>query len=106
LLGGCVSFCAAGSFRQNHLNPAMDLHADPRLPSSRLALLRYGIAAVGVLLLVGFWQLQVVRSDYYAELAERNRIRTLPLMAPRGLIQDREGRTLVNKSPPLSAFLC
>ena len=83
----------------------MDLHAEPRLPSSRLALLRYGIAAVGVLLLVGFWQLQVVRSDYYAELAERNRIRTLPLMAPRGLIQDREGRTLVDHVPTFSVIL-
>ncbi|MBI4466795.1 MAG: penicillin-binding protein 2 [Acidobacteria bacterium] len=83
----------------------MHLHADSKLPSQRLNLLRYGIVAVAVLLLVGFWQLQVVRSDYYADLAERNHIRTLPLMAPRGIIQDREGRTLVDHVPTFSVIL-
>ncbi|MDA2914403.1 penicillin-binding protein 2, partial [Acidobacteriia bacterium AH_259_A11_L15] len=70
--------------------------AEPKLSPQRLSLLRYGIAAGVVLLLAGFWQLQVVRSDYYTRLAEANRIRTLPVMAPRGLILDRNGRRLVD----------
>jgi len=70
----------------------MALLAEPKLPLQRLSLLRYAVVVIFVLLLIGFWQLQVVRSDYYANLAERNRIRTLPVMAPRGLIVDREGR--------------
>lgn len=83
----------------------MHLHAESKLPPQRLFLLRYGVTAIVVLLLVGFWQLQVVRSDYYADLAERNHIRTVPLMAPRGLIQDRQGRTLVDHVPSFSVIL-
>ena len=79
--------------------------AEPKLSPQRLSLLRYGIAAVVVLLLAGFWQLQVVRSDYYTRLAEANRLRTLPVMAPRGLIVDRNGRTLVDHVPSFSVVL-
>ena len=74
----------------------MNLHAESKFSPTRVALLRYGAVSIVVLLLVSFWQLQVVRSDYYTNLAERNRIRTLPVMAPRGIIYDRNGRTLVD----------
>ena len=74
----------------------MSLLAETKLSIQRLSILRYAAVAIVVLLLTGFWQLQVVRSEYYANLAERNRIRTLPVMAPRGLILDREGRPLVD----------
>jgi len=83
----------------------MALLAEPKLSSQRLSLVRYGVVVVFVLLLIGFWQLQVVRSDYYANLAERNRIRTLPVMAPRGLIVDREGRPLVDHYTSFSVIL-
>jgi penicillin-binding protein 2 len=83
----------------------MALLTEPKLPSHRLSLLRYGLVVVFVLLVIGFWQLQVVRSDYYANLAERNRIRTLPVMAPRGLIVDREGRPLVDHYTSFSVIL-
>ncbi|MFB3127385.1 MAG: penicillin-binding protein 2, partial [Candidatus Acidiferrales bacterium] len=74
----------------------MNLHAESKFSPTRVALLRYGAVSIVVLLVVSFWQLQVVRSDYYTNLAERNRIRTLPVMAPRGIIYDRNGRTLVD----------
>lgn len=83
----------------------MYLHAAPKLSPERLSLVRYGLVAVALLLLTGFWQLQVVRSDYYTDLAERNTIRTLPLMAPRGMILDREGRVLVDHHPSFSVIL-
>jgi penicillin-binding protein 2 len=83
----------------------MALLAESKLSSQRLAVLRYGVGAVFLLLLTGFWQLQVVRSDYFADLAERNRIRTLPVMAPRGLIVDREGRPLVDHYTSFSVIL-
>ena len=83
----------------------MALLAEPKLPLQRLSLLRYAVVVIFVLLLIGFWQLQVVRSDYYANLAERNRIRTLPVMAPRGLIVDREGRPLVDHYTSFSVIL-
>jgi len=83
----------------------MALLAETRLSSQRLAFLRYSAVAIVVVLLTGFWQLQVVRSEYYANLAERNRIRTLPVMAPRGLILDREGRPLVDHYTSFSVIL-
>ena len=38
------------------------------------------------------WRLQVMQSDYYSLAAEKNRIRNVPVLAPRGKILDREGR--------------
>lgn len=83
----------------------MGLHDETRISAARIVLLRYGVVAVLILLLTGFWRLQVVRSDYYARLAERNRIRSSPLMAPRGEIYDRFGRILVDNYPSDSVIL-
>jgi penicillin-binding protein 2 len=76
-----------------------------RLPTERLAWLRVAAIAVTLLLLGGFWRLQIARSEYFSLLAERNRIRTTPIMAPRGLILDREGRVLVDNYPAFSVIL-
>src|SRR5271169_3338911 len=58
-----------------------------------------------LLLLVGFWKLQVIDSNHYQELAEKNRIRTIPLIAPRGKMLDREGRVIVDNYPSFSVLL-
>ncbi len=79
--------------------------SEPKVPSQRLLLLRTAVIVVIVLLGMGFWQLQVVQSDRYTELAERNRIRTLPVMAPRGAILDRHGRPLVDHYTGFSIIL-
>ncbi|MFQ5817984.1 MAG: hypothetical protein ACE5H2_08525, partial [Terriglobia bacterium] len=63
-----------------------DFSHERKLTPERLAWLRWAIIGVSLLLLVGFWRLQVVRSDIYARLAERNRIRALLILAPRGRI--------------------
>ncbi len=52
------------------------------------------VLAVGVLLFK-LWFLQIVQSSHYSSLALQNRIRQLPLLAPRGVIIDRDGRVLV-----------
>lgn len=76
-----------------------------KLPPERLVWLRLAVIAVLLVLLGGFWRLQIARSEFYTLLAERNRIRTLPIMAPRGLILDREGRVLVDNYPAFSVIL-
>ncbi len=76
-----------------------------KLPQERLAVASYVIVGVIALLLLGFWKLQVSNSDRYAQLAERNRIRTIPLIAPRGRMLDREGRVLVDNYPSFSVLL-
>lgn len=43
--------------------------------------------------------LQVLRGEYYSERAEMQRIRLLPIAAPRGVIYDRNGKVLVDSQP-------
>ena len=57
------------------------------------------------LLLLGFWKLQVIDSDKYGQLAERNRVRSIPIIAPRGRMLDRDGRVLVDNYPSFSVLL-
>ncbi len=78
---------------------------DQKLPQGRLVLISYLTVVVTILLLVGFWKLQVVQSDHYADLAERNRVRSIPIIAPRGTMLDREGGVLVGSSPSFSIVL-
>jgi penicillin-binding protein 2 len=65
------------------------------------------VAFTVLLVLVGstYWFVQVVQGAYYRELAENNRMRTLPIQAPRGLIYDREGRLLVENLPSYNLLL-
>ena len=62
------------------------------------------VGMVGVLLL-GFWKLQVIDSDKYSSMAERNRVRSIPVIAPRGRMLDRDGRVLVDNRPSFSVLL-
>jgi penicillin-binding protein 2 len=58
-----------------------------------------------VAIATGFWFVQLVQGDYYRELAENNRLRKLPVKAPRGLIYDRKGRLLVENVPSYNLML-
>ncbi|MBI1737904.1 MAG: hypothetical protein HYR58_01490 [Acidobacteria bacterium] len=78
---------------------------DQRLPQGRLAAISYLIAACTLFLLIGFWKLQIIQSDHYGQLAERNRIRSIPIIAPRGQILDREKRVIVDNYPSFSVWL-
>jgi penicillin-binding protein 2 len=55
--------------------------------------------------MVGFWKLQVVQSGHFLDLAEKNRVRSIPIIAPRGAMLDREGRVLVDSYPSFSILL-
>jgi len=79
--------------------------SDQRIPQGRLALVSYLSVVFVVLLLIGFWKLQVVQSGHFADLAERNRVRSIPIIAPRGPMLDREGRILVDSYPSFSIIL-
>lgn len=58
------------------------------------------------LLMVGrVFYLQVVRGDYYRNMAENNRIRSLEVKAPRGLIVDRNGEVLASNVPSFDLVL-
>ena len=78
---------------------------DNRLPQVRLAAASYVIVGIITLLLLGFWKLQVIDSDKYGVMAERNRVRSIPIIAPRGRMLDRDGRVLVDNYPSFSVLL-
>ena len=78
---------------------------DEKVSQSRLTAVQYIILAIFMILAYGLWRLQVVQSDMYASLAEKNRVRNVPILAPRGKILDREGRTIVDNYPSFTALL-
>src|SRR5689334_5024987 len=63
--------------------------------SGRLTALQYVVIVIFSALTVAFWTLQVAQHAKYAEMAENNNQRTLPLRAPRGVVFDRNGQVLV-----------
>jgi len=78
---------------------------EDKVSSLRISAVQYTILLIFLVLAFGLWRLQVAGSDYYASLAEKNRIRTVPILAPRGKIVDREGRMIVDNYPSFSALL-
>ena len=78
---------------------------DEKVSPFRLTAVQYIILGVFLILAYGLWRLQVVQSDFYLNLAEKNRIRNVPILAPRGKILDREGRTIVDNYPSFTALL-
>jgi len=78
---------------------------DEKVSAIRLTAVQYIILVIFLILAYGLWRLQVMQSDFYAGLAEKNRIRNVPILAPRGKILDRDGRIIVDNYPSFSALL-
>jgi penicillin-binding protein 2 len=68
----------------------------------RVSAIRAVAMCILALLAVRFWMIQVVEHDLYLAESERNRIRDIPIPAPRGNILDRNGRILVDSRPSFS----
>lgn len=56
----------------------------------RFKIISWSIYAGLIFLGIGLFQTQVLKNDYYRELGDKNRIRLLPLEAPRGRVFDRQ----------------
>src|SRR6202162_581287 len=78
---------------------------DEKVSASRLTAGPYIILVIFLVLAYGLWRLQVVSSEFYAALAEKNKTREVPILAPRGKILDREGREIVTNYPSFTAML-
>ena len=65
----------------------------------RLKILKAGVFAGLGLLAVGLFETQVMRAGHYRNLSEHNRVRLIPLEAPRGHVLDRAGRLLATNRP-------
>lgn len=60
------------------------------------------LLTIFALLSMRLFTLQVVRASYYSKLSDANRIRTVLIPAPRGIIFDRNGVALVRNIPAFS----
>lgn len=58
-----------------------------------------------LILLAGFFNLQILHRQYYLDISIHNVIRQIKINPVRGLIRDKEGRILVDNRPAFSAAL-
>ncbi|SMC83089.1 penicillin-binding protein 2 [Sporomusa malonica] len=73
--------------------------------NSRLEILSLVMIFIFVALVSRLGYLQMAQGQYYGRLADGNRIRLIPIMAPRGVFYDRNGVMLVSNRPGFTVSL-
>ena len=69
-----------------------------KVPGVRIGVVQVAVV-VGFVLLAGtFWFFQIIQHERFREMAENNHQRELVLRAPRGVLYDRNGKVIVEKS--------
>src|SRR5579864_5701222 len=91
-----VSFLPVDSEPAQRVPDKPVVRDDPKLASGKIAFFQYLTVGVFVFLISGFWSIQVRNPEFYSERAELNRIKAVPIVAPRGKILDRDGRVIVD----------
>jgi penicillin-binding protein 2 len=76
-----------------------------KLSTFKSTAVQYGILLMMLGLTAGLWRLQVLDVANYRVLAQQNRIRNEPILAPRGKLFDRENRIIVDDYPSVTCFL-
>jgi penicillin-binding protein 2 len=84
---------------------ALGINRGEKLSPVKAAVVQYGILFLMLGLGAGLWRLQVLDVENYRVLAEQNRIRKEPILAPRGKLFDRENRLVVDDYPSVTCFL-
>ena len=87
------------------LSPERRIDREEKVSAGKLHITQYIVVAALVVLAAGMWRLQIVGVDSYRQLAEANRVRKIPVLAPRGRIFDRDGRLMVDNYPSVTCFL-
>ncbi len=90
-----------------HMAPPPDVltREEPKFATGKIAFVQYLAVAVFLFLLTGFWDLQVRNAEANQERADKNRIKSIPILAPRGKILDRDGRVIVDNHSTFSVIL-
>lgn len=78
-------------------------HREPLV--RRVQVLAWAVAILLVGVTGGFWSVQISSGERYRNLADSNRLRRLPIEAPRGRIYDRHGTLLVENVPGYELLL-
>ena len=66
---------------------------------ARIRIIHIFVFVLLAVLAVRLYYLQINKGDYYQEKAENQRVRLIPITAPRGAIFDRNGKILVDSRP-------
>jgi penicillin-binding protein 2 len=80
-------------------------HDETRFALGRIAVFQYASLGIFLFLISGFWVLQVRDAQENSMLAEKNRIKTVPVLAPRGKLLDRDGRVIVDNESAFTLIL-
>ena len=86
-------------------NQCFDSTEDLRQAGLRLQIIYYIAIVIFAALIARLWYLQVMNSGGFADRAEANRIRVIPIPAPRGAIFDRNGKVLVTSKSSYNIVL-
>jgi penicillin-binding protein 2 len=86
-------------------NQNFDSTDDLRQAGMRLQIIYYLAIVIFGLLVARLWYLQVMNSGVFAERAEANRVRIIPIPARRGTILDRKGEVLVTSKSSFNIVL-
>jgi penicillin-binding protein 2 len=81
----------------------MSFHPNDIARRTRLS--SYALGVGFVLLLSAFFRAQVLQTDSYRRQSEENRLREIPLPAPRGIIYDRRGEIIAENLPAYSVSI-
>ena len=81
------------------------LRDDTRFAANKIAIVQYAAVAIFLFLISGFWKLQVQNPEFYDERAQQNSIKSVPILAPRGRILDRDGRVIVDNHTSYTLLL-
>lgn len=81
------------------------LRDDTRFAAPKIAIFQYTAVAIFLFLISGFWKLQIQNPEFYDERAQQNSVKSVPILAPRGRILDRDGRVIVDNHSSFSLIL-
>lgn len=81
------------------------LRDDTGFAAGKIAIFQYSAVVIFLFLISGFWTLQVQNNQVYDERAQANSIKSIPILAPRGRILDRDGRVIVDNHSSFTLIL-
>jgi penicillin-binding protein 2 len=87
------------------LDSAWFVRDDLRPLQRRLVIMLLALGLVFLAMLARLWVLQVVQSDRWRAAAENNRLRRIPLEAPRGTVTDTHGEIILDNRPTYQLLL-
>jgi penicillin-binding protein 2 len=75
------------------------------IPSNKYKWCNLVLVITMTVLLIRLWDLQIMRGPEMQQLSEQNRIRVKKVVAPRGIIYDRNGKVIADTRPSFNIYI-